>query len=223
MEHVKMDTFKTDESKAIFKIVFVGNQGVGKTALIKKISSDEYSDTKAQTIGVDFIMAPVQTSDNTKVTVQLWDTAGDVRYRQIVNIYYKRASAVVMCFDVTDRGSFEDLAIWYENIQKVGGDVKLFILGLKLDLDRVVSIEDCRNFADRIGATYIAASAKLQHSDELKQQILTKICDMIKHDNYFSSENDESTYQSDTTDENDQIALIEKEPVKNKFACCTIL
>jgi small GTP-binding protein len=113
-------------------------------------------------IGVDFKLKNIEI-DNKKIKLQIWDTAGQERFRTITTSYYKGAHAIIICFDITDRSSFEHVRNWMADIDKFAKEGVLRILvGNKCDLEnaRQVRKEEGNEIANKYGIKYLETSAK---------------------------------------------------------------
>ncbi len=161
------------EPKDIRKVVIQGDSGVGKSSLWRRISSDTFMDTGYTTIGVDFVRKEVQAKNGSLMVLQMWgngfgkvniaDTAGRERFRTITQSYFRGASAVVIAVSLTDKNSFKNLPLWYQEIQRgCPPEVAVFIVGTKSDLKdkREVSSKEIQELADSWNASYIETSAK---------------------------------------------------------------
>jgi small GTP-binding protein len=104
----------------LFKILIIGNSGVGKSNLLLRFSDGSFQDSFQPTIGVDFKIKSL-TWDNKLIKLQLWDTAGQERFRTITSSYYKGAQAVLIVYDVTNRNSYNDVQLWIEDLEKHTG------------------------------------------------------------------------------------------------------
>lgn len=145
-----------------FKLLCVGDAGVGKTCLITRFVEDTFSEHNKSTIGVDFKTMTLE-MDSRPVNLQLWDTAGQERFRSLTAAYYRGAHGVVLVYDVTDSQTFDNLASWMKDVDNYCGEeaVKLLI-GNKSDQEamRAVSLEQARDFAQEHGLLFMEASAK---------------------------------------------------------------
>eukprot|EP00921_Rhytidocystis_pertsovi_P001830 GHVQ01003149.1.p1 GENE.GHVQ01003149.1~~GHVQ01003149.1.p1 ORF type:complete len:459 (+),score=69.55 GHVQ01003149.1:1291-2667(+) len=147
-----------------FKLVTVGDSGVGKSCLLTRFVQDVYSDFHVSTIGVDF-KSIVSMIKGKLCTLQLWDTAGQERFSGVTGNYYRNADGFVLVYDATRRESFDHIEQWMEQIQEHHecgpGTVKLLI-GNKSDLvpQLQVTEAEARKVADKIGAMYVTTSAK---------------------------------------------------------------
>ena len=145
-----------------FKIVFLGDQSVGKTSIINRFIYDTFEDVYQATIGIDFLSKPVYVDDKT-IRLQLWDTAGQERFKSLIPSYVKDSSVAVICYDITNSDTFNSVKTWVENARSMRGEeVILFIAGNKSDLadQRQVSEEEGENLASELGATFFETSAK---------------------------------------------------------------
>jgi Ras-related protein Rab-1A len=145
-----------------FKIVVVGNSGVGKSNIIVRYADNKFIEIHMSTIGVDFRVKTIKVDDKL-IKLQLWDTAGQERFKSITSSYYKGANAIIIVYDVTSRDSFINLDKWIDDIDKYTSyDVIKVIIGNKTDLTdkRSVSYEEGAQFAKTNGMIYAEASAK---------------------------------------------------------------
>jgi len=143
-----------------FKLLVVGDAGVGKTCLIHRFVDDVFSSTCKSTIGVDFKATSIE-MDGKNVQLQVWDTAGQERFRALTTSYYRGAHGVILVYDVTEPGSFEHLSSWIKDVDLYSGEevVKLLI-GNKDDNDRkVVDPGTAREFAKDHQMLFMEASA----------------------------------------------------------------
>ena len=145
-----------------FKIVFLGDQSVGKTSIINRFIYDTFEDVYQATIGIDFLSKPVYVDEKT-IRLQLWDTAGQERFKSLIPSYVKDSSVAVICYDITNADTFKSVKTWVENARSMRGEeVILFIAGNKSDLaeQRAVSDEEGENLASELGASFFETSAK---------------------------------------------------------------
>lgn len=135
----------------LFKIILIGDSGVGKTSLMKRYTDDVYVKDAASTIGVDFKIKTIMVN-NKKVKLQIWDTAGQERFRAIVSHYYRGAHGIMLVFDMLNKESFEHLKDWMAELEKrdVSKITQVKILGNKIDCKEQIQVtdEDIRVFLD---------------------------------------------------------------------------
>lgn len=148
---------------AKYKLVFLGDQSVGKTSIITRFMYDNFDRHYQATIGIDFLSKTMYLEDRT-VRLQLWDTAGQERFRSLIPSYIRDSSVAVVVYDVSNRASFLNTAKWIEDVRaERGGDVVLCLVGNKTDLGndkRQVSTEEGEERARKDGITFMECSAK---------------------------------------------------------------
>lgn len=146
----------------IFKIVLLGDSGVGKSNLVFRFTKNEFNKDSKSTIGVEFATKTVQIEDNKLVKAQIWDTAGQERYRSIASSYYRGAVGALLVYDVTDRNSFNHVPMWLKEVEEnAEKDCLIMLVGNKTDLNdqRTVFVRDGRSFARKNGLAFIETSA----------------------------------------------------------------
>lgn len=147
---------------AKYKLVFLGDQSVGKTSIITRFMYDKFDNTYQATIGIDFLSKTMYLEDRT-VRLQLWDTAGQERFRSLIPSYIRDSSVAVVVYDVTNRQSFNNTARWIQEVRaERGSDVIIFLVGNKTDLvdKRQVSVEEGDAKAREFNVHFIETSAK---------------------------------------------------------------
>ena len=146
----------------LFKIVIIGDSGVGKSCLLLRFADDTFTDNFYTTIGVDFRFKCVQINEK-KIKLQIWDTAGQERFKTVTSAYYRGADGILIVYDQTDKNSFDHLNDWLDDILKYTTDepIKL-IIGNKDDLNeqKVISDDDIRNFVNKTNIEIVKTSAK---------------------------------------------------------------
>ena len=125
-----------------FKIVLIGDSGVGKSCILLRFADDKFNDNFYTTIGVDFRFKSVEV-DNKAIKYEIWDTAGQERFKTITSAYYRGADCVLIVYDVTDRASFNHIPDWIEEVNKLNKDDPLIlVLGNKSDLENKEVLEN---------------------------------------------------------------------------------
>ena len=161
----------------IFKVLLLGNSDVGKSSLLLWFVDSVWNESFVPTIGVDFKVKTIEIGDK-KVKMQIWDTAGQERFRNVVSTYFRGSNGILLIYDITSRDSFKNLESWLIEIEKHASDNVLKILiGNKNDLenDRVISVEEGQNFANRNGMQFIETSAKMDTNVSEAFQTLGKL------------------------------------------------
>ena len=158
IEEVESSEVKEDYK---FKVVVIGDSGVGKTNLIKRFITNTFSDNSKATVGVEFITKSYKIN-NQIFKIELWDTAGQERYKSITAVYYKGAKGALLVYDTTSKMSFNDIDKWLAEIKdKTSNDIKLMIIGNKIDLKefREVTNEQATEKAKTLGIPIMETSA----------------------------------------------------------------
>lgn len=135
----------------LFKLVMIGDHGVGKTQLITRYTKDEFNIHSSTTIGVEFTTQTI-TIDNKQIGAQIWDTAGEEKYKSLTSIYYKGAVGAILVYDITRRETFDRIhSQWITELKGFSDPhIVAMLVGNKCDLrdKREVSIEDATAFAE---------------------------------------------------------------------------
>ncbi|TYH40270.1 hypothetical protein ES332_D12G235800v1 [Gossypium tomentosum] len=162
----------------LFKLLLIGDSGVGKSCLLLRFADDSYLDSYISTIGVDFKIRTVE-HDGKIIKLQIWDTAGQERFRTITSSYYRGAHGIIIVYDVTDQESFNNVNQWLNEISRYGSEnVNKLLVGNKSDLTakRVVSPEAAQAFADELGIPFMETSAK--NATNVQQAFLAMAADI---------------------------------------------
>jgi small GTP-binding protein len=148
-----------------FNIVLLGDCGVGaKTCLLRRYIDNSFNANQITTIGIDFKIKMVYT-DFGAIKLQIWDAAGQERFRAISSTFVKGSDCIILGYDVTDRQSFEEIRkYWYNFVMKNkdGNSPLMYLVGNKIDLikERVVSDEEGKSLANDLNMKYFGVSAK---------------------------------------------------------------
>ncbi|XP_067682313.1 ras-related protein Rab-32B-like isoform X1 [Haliotis asinina] len=134
----------------LYKILVIGEFGVGKTSIIRRYTEGFFSPNYKLTIGVDFALKTVDWDKNTKVNLQLWDIAGHERFGHMTRVYYKYAIAAIICFDLSRPATFDSVLKWLNDVNsKVmlanEQPVPIMLLANKCDIEDVNADEDILN------------------------------------------------------------------------------
>ena len=149
-------------TQQFFKIVLVGDSGVGKTNLLLRYTEDTFVADSKSTIGVDFSSKIVVTKSGERVKVQFWDTAGQERFKSIGLSVMRGAQGFILVYDMTCRQSFQSLTQWMNFVKDISGDdCRIIILANKSDLfnAREVRYEEAKHFASKNGVAFVETSA----------------------------------------------------------------
>ena len=132
-----------------FKIIIIGNIGVGKSCLLLKATKGIFTEEYTSTVGFEFYCFNVKINDKI-VKLQIWDTCGQEAYRSLIQNFYRNASLAIVVYSIEDKNSFDDINIWLKQVKTYGtSSCKIFLIGNKIDSDfREVSYEQglkCKN------------------------------------------------------------------------------
>lgn len=146
----------------LFKILVIGDSGVGKSCILLRFVDNSFVETYISTIGVDFRIRTVE-MDGKSIKLQIWDTAGQERFRTITSSYYHGAHGIIVVYDITDETSFNNVQQWFKEIDRYGSlKVVKLLIGNKSELEdkRTVSTEVASAFADAHDIEFMEISAK---------------------------------------------------------------
>jgi small GTP-binding protein len=149
------------EEKLAFRVVAAGDSSVGKTSIINRFLRDTFETEEPQTIGV-LCESFIQECHGTAIEIQLWDTAGQEQYRSLAPVYYRSATAAIVVFDLSNRGSFENVSKWIRAFRDASTALAIvLIVGNKSDRsDRAIRSEEAKSLAKEHNASYVETSAK---------------------------------------------------------------
>lgn len=145
----------------LFKLLLIGDSGVGKSCLLLRFAENAYSQDYVSTIGVDFKIRTIELDGKT-IKLQIWDTAGQERFKTITSSYYRGAHGIIIVYDVTDQESFNNVNQWLQEIDRYAtSSVQKLLVGNKSDLTdkKVVDFVTAKEFADARGIQLLETSA----------------------------------------------------------------
>ena len=147
----------------LFKLVIIGNSGVGKSCLLLRFADDTFTENFYSTIGVDFRFKCLEIGER-KCKLQIWDTAGEERFKTVTSAYYRGADGIIIVFDQTDRESFDNVENWIEDISKYSTDEPVKIIfankdDVKIEKKKIDNI-DITELEKKTGLEVIKTSAK---------------------------------------------------------------
>jgi small GTP-binding protein len=144
------------------KCIIVGNVAVGKSSLVNRYTKGEYLEQYQATIGAAFVPKEVALAQGKSIKLQIWDTAGEEKYRAMTQFYYRKAAGAVVVFGLDDRESYNDVKVWIDDVREVQPNIVIVVAGNKSDIDpddRAVGIHEVDEFVDDLGVGYIEVSA----------------------------------------------------------------
>lgn len=142
------------------KIIFVGDSGVGKTTLINRINNEEFKDLNESSVGIDYYSKNIKFGGE-ELTLQIWDTAGQEKYRGLIPTYARNAVLAFIIYDISSKKSFENLTEWINYLNSIE-KMPMIICGNKIDklVDRQVTKEEGEEFAKKNKLVFFEVSAK---------------------------------------------------------------
>jgi len=174
----------------IFKVLLLGDSSVGKTCFLLRYSDDTFVENHISTIGLDYRLKMINLADNKIVKMQIWDTAGQDRFRAITKNYYKGAHGIILMFDVTSNLSFNNIKNWLLQIKENTSDkIQIVLVGNKIDAinRRAVSKEEAEKLAREYSLKYFETSAKENTNVQETFSFLTKEIYTIAEKNSINS------------------------------------
>ena len=165
--------------KYVFKYIMIGNPSVGKSCLLNQFLNGQYAEEYEVTVGVEFGTKTIETSDKSRIKLQVWDTAGQENFKSVIRAYYRSTAAALVVFDLTVKSSFDSVQEWINECKANGNpEVILVLVGNKTDLatKRVVSREEAENFAKKSKMIYFETSAK---SSEGVEELFIKTAEAV--------------------------------------------
>lgn len=156
-----MTSVPDEQYDYIWKVVLVGDSGVGKTNLLSRFTKNEFNSESKSTIGVEFATRHIVIKGKT-IRAQIWDTAGQERYRAITAVYYRGAVGALVVYDITKMQTFENLSKWLQELNEhADASASIMVVGNKTDLRhlRAVTQEEGRSLAEKNKFSFIETSA----------------------------------------------------------------
>ncbi|KAM4736094.1 RAB11a, member RAS oncogene family, like [Anableps anableps] len=212
-------THKEDEYDYLFKVVLIGDSGVGKSNLLSRFTRNEFNLESKSTIGVEFATRSIQVEGKT-VKAQIWDTAGQERYRAITSAYYRGAVGALLVYDIAKHLTYENAERWLKELQDhADSNIVIMLVGNKSDLRhlRAVPTEEAKGFAEKNGLSFLETSALDSSNVELAfQTILTAIYHIVSQRQMTGQGNSDFSPASNVV----PITVEPTQSSSSKGACC---
>ncbi|EGF83668.1 hypothetical protein BATDEDRAFT_85182 [Batrachochytrium dendrobatidis JAM81] len=151
----------SDDYHYLFKVVLIGDSGVGKSNLLSRFARNEFNQDSKSTIGVEFATRSIE-FDGKTIKSQIWDTAGQERYRAITSAYYRGAVGALLVYDISQQKTFESVERWLKELRDhADASIVIMLVGNKSDLKslRAVPTEEAKEFATRNQLLFMETSA----------------------------------------------------------------
>ena len=152
-----------ENKDVLYKILLLGDSAVGKTCFLMRYTDNTFTEIHMSTIGLDYKLKNVQLDNGKIVKIQIWDTAGQDRFRSITKNYYKGAHGIILIYDVTNKKTFENVRTWINQIkEEVSEKVSIILVGNKIDDEehREVPNVEGEKLANELGLMFFECSAK---------------------------------------------------------------
>ena len=206
-----------------FKIIVIGDSGVGKSCLTNRATTNLFEDTYNATVGFEFLSFNVKI-DEKVIKLQIWDTCGQELYRSLITNFYRNSSLAIIVYAINSKDSFEDIEMWLRELRTHSNpDAKVFLIGNKLDLEneRKITKEQGETFAKNNKLNlFIEASAKTGFNSK---KIFIKAAKMLydEHLKYKDVENKvEIDGDSDIITKKKDNMKLDENKKKDKGGCC---
>lgn len=201
----------------VFKIIIVGDAGAGKSCLLRRFADQSFTENYINTIGVDFKVRTLEMGGKS-VKLSIWDSAGQERFRTIVNTYYRGAHGIIVVYDTTDRDSFDHLSDWLHDVSELAEpNAKKMLVGTKVDMDgagRHVRKEAIESYSAAINVPFIETSSKTGlNVEQAFNQITSMLLEDVSSDDITQA--DQKTIRLDGQALSDQTFSKQK-----KKKCC---
>ena len=150
--------------ECVYKVLLLGDSTVGKTCFLLRYCDKRFQEAHLSTIGLDYRLKTMTLESGKKIKLQIWDTAGQDRFRAITKNYYKGANGIILIYDVTNLQTYENVKNWIAQIrEEANPNVIIYLAGNKIDVseeEKVVKTEDGQKIADEFNLPFYETSAK---------------------------------------------------------------
>ena len=202
-----------------FKIIVIGDSGVGKSSLTNKATKNVFEETYNATIGFEFFTFNIKFKEKI-IKLQIWDTCGQELYRSLITNFYRNSSLAIIVYSVSFKNSFENVEMWLRELRTHSNpDVKIFLIGNKIDLvnDRKIQKEEGEAFTKENNLhKFMEASAKTGVN---AQQIFIDAAKLLYNDYLLYNGGDEDNHNKQNSDCNKSY-LTEDHVKRRKNGCC---
>ena len=173
-----------NKNKYEFKIVTLGDPGVGKTSIFRRFVEDNFDPNQLSTLGINLSTKIIKIK-NKELVLKLIDTGGQEKYRAIAASYFRRADVILFVFDLNNCGSFESIQYWLDFFEEnnTGTNIKnKFLIGNKNDLEQKVDQDLIDKLTEKNNILYMSTSAKTKHQiEQLFEYIGGELCKLLEN------------------------------------------
>jgi small GTP-binding protein len=162
-----------NDCRKLSKVIILGESGVGKSSLLARYAEDDFKETHTLTVGGSFIQLDVDIGQ-TRVKLDVWDTAGQEKYRSLISLYFRRAAVAIIAYDISNLESFNKSYYWVNTIKEKEPSAKLFLVGTKSDANREVNEGIAVEYANKYDMNFIETSSKTGQNVKLLFKLIAK-------------------------------------------------
>ncbi|KAF3961773.1 hypothetical protein ACB098_06G126200 [Castanea mollissima] len=210
-----------DEYDYLFKLVLIGDSGVGKSNLLSRFTRNEFNLESKSTIGVEFATKSLNI-DGKVIKAQIWDTAGQERYRAITSAYYRGAVGALLVYDVTRHTTYENVARWLKELREhTDPNIVVMLIGNKSDLRHLVAVptEYGKSFAERESLYFMETSAlEATNVENAFTEVLTQIYRIVSKRAVDAGDSGSS---SSLPSKGQTINVKDESSVLKRIGCCS--
>ena len=167
---------------SVYKVLLLGDSTVGKTCFLMQYTDKSFQEAHMSTIGLDYRLKNLQLKNGKNIKLQIWDTAGQDRFRAITKNYYKGAHGILLIYDVTSLQTYENVKNWITQIrEEASPHIVIYIIGNKIDMveERKIKTEEGKQLANEFHLQFFETSAKTgQNVNETFDSLVNKIDDV---------------------------------------------
>lgn len=162
----------------LYRLVLIGDSGVGKTAILLRYSDNMFNTSFITTIGIDFRIKTIEVNGK-RVKLQIWDTAGQEQFHSVASSYYRNAHGIVLIYDITSAESFIHISKWANNVStNAPTNVKQVLLGNKCDMEenkRVIEKDRGKTLAEELNMPFLETSAKTDINVDVAFELIAQL------------------------------------------------
>ncbi len=211
----------TEEDAQHYKLIFLGDQYVGKSSILNRFYQDKFEQDYQATIGLDFHSKNVNIN-GTPVRLLLYDTAGQEKFKSLIPMYIRDANIILVVYDITNKDSFVHTEHWVNETKDLKREDAIFVLvGNKIDLEenRIIQSKEAEDFANEKGFLFYEVSAKT--GDKIEELFNNRIFPEMARKYNIGEEEDQENAPQNMGNENKGIKLSEaNKQTKKKGGCC---
>uniref|UniRef100_A0A2N9I3V1 Uncharacterized protein n=2 Tax=Fagaceae TaxID=3503 RepID=A0A2N9I3V1_FAGSY len=210
-----------DDYDYLFKVVLIGDSGVGKSNLLSRFTKNEFNLESKSTIGVEFATRTLNV-DTKVIKAQIWDTAGQERYRAITSAYYRGAVGALLVYDITRHATFENVDRWLKELRgHTDSNIVVMLVGNKSDLRHLVAVstEEGKTYAEKESLYFMETSAlEAINVENAFAEVLTQIYHTVSKKQMEGGENGAA---SSVPAKGENINIKGDQYGLKKLACCS--